>query len=113
MVHLDRRSGRTALPSLQTFIGSDRFTDEQCVTKRLNMFGWLNFLENLNNTLIRADDERGPFRAEVFFAVHAFFHPDMVGMCQSLFRVAQERERKAIFLNEFLVAFDGIDAHAK
>jgi hypothetical protein len=37
----------------------------------------------------------------------------MVGICQSLFRVAQERERKAIFLNEFLIALDCIDAHAK
>src|SRR5260221_7143025 len=100
-------------PLRPSFSASHRFTDEQCLTKRFNMFGRFNLLQNLHNSLIRADNEGRPFRSKIFLAVHAFLHPDMVGVCQRLVRVAQERERKAILPNEFLVAFNRVDAHTK
>ncbi len=77
------------------------------------MLGGLHLFEEGGDFAVGADDESGALCSHVRFTVHTFFDPNAVGLNDGLVRVAEEREREIEFLDEFLVAFGGIDADAK
>jgi len=56
------------------------------------------------------DDEGGPFRPHVFFAVHRFLNPDPVGLHDFFFRIGEKREGEVELPDEFLVGFHRVDA---
>ena len=76
------------------------------------LFG-LHFREHGFDLAVRPDDKGGPFRAHVLFAIHAFFHPDAVGIDDGLIFIAEDGEGEGVFLDELFVALHAVDAHAK
>lgn len=69
----------------------------------------LHLLKNCRDDSVSADDEGGPFGSHVGFAVHAFFHPDSVGLDELLIWVAEQGKRQGELMDEFFVAFHGIN----
>ena len=77
------------------------------------MFGWFYFPQDISDSEIRSDHKRGPFGSKIFLSVHALFDPDTVALNDLFIRVAQQRERQSMFLDELLMARCGIDADTK
>ncbi len=69
--------------------------------------------ENGFENTVRPDDERGALSAHVLFSVHAFFHPDSVGLDDFLGFVAKKREWQGKLVDEFPVALGWVDADAE
>ena len=77
------------------------------------MLGRFYSLQDSNDSEVRADDKGTPFGSEIFLSIHALFDPHAVALNYLLIRIAQERERQSMFLDEFLMTLSGIDADAK
>lgn len=52
-------------------------------------------------------------KGKVGIAIHAFLHPDAVGIDDGLIFIAEDGEGEGVFLDELFVALHAVDAHAK
>lgn len=76
------------------------------------MVGRRNFSVDGANQAVRVDDECRAFSAHVFFAIHAFFNPDAVGLDDGAGLVAEKRKGQLVLRDELRVARGRVDAHA-
>src|ERR1700730_14684538 len=72
-----------------------------------------HFLQDSFYFLVGADEVGRSFSSQIFFPVHAFLHPDMICLDDFLVRIAQQGKWKTMLLDEFLVTFRTVDAHAE
>jgi hypothetical protein len=83
-------------------------------SKRLHqkgdVFGRFHLSKYRRDLLVGTDYKGRALGAEIFLPVQAFFDPDTKGIDNLVVRIAQERERQSVFLNELLVAGSIVDA---
>ena len=77
------------------------------------MPGRFHFLQDRLYFLVGADDVGRSFGSHVLFPIHAFLDPDLVRLDDFVIRVAQQRKRKTMLVDEFQMTFRAVDAHAK
>src|ERR1700688_4100941 len=77
------------------------------------MPGRFHFLQDCPYFLVRADEVSRSLSSHVFFPVHAFLYPDMIGLDDFVVRVAQQGKRKTMLLDECLMTLSAIDAHSE
>ena len=71
------------------------------------------FGEDFGDVACGIDEEGGAFDAHVFFAVHGFFCPDVVGEGGGVVGVGEEGEGEVEFGLEFEVGGDGVGGDAE
>lgn len=59
------------------------------------------------------NDKGGSFGAHVFFAIHAFFHPDAVGIDEAVVFITKNGEGEGVLFDELFVALHAVDADAE
>jgi hypothetical protein len=97
------RFGHTRAPDLRS----------KCLEQLRRMYGRLHLLQDSFNSPVGADEVGGPVGPHVYFPVDAFLDPNLIGLDDFVIRVAQQREGKTVFFDEFLVTFNAIAADAE
>src|SRR6201986_4574159 len=77
------------------------------------MLGRLYFLQDINDSEVRSDYKGGSFSTEIFLPVHALLDPHPIVLNYHFIRIAQQRERQSMLLDELLMAGSAIDTHAE
>src|ERR1700741_1607159 len=77
------------------------------------MLGRFYFLQDTNDSEVRSDHKGSPFGTEIFLSVHALFDPNAIALNHVFVRIAQQRERQSMLLDELLMTGCGIDAYAE
>src|SRR6516164_9681572 len=77
------------------------------------MVRWFDLPQNRFNSLSRINEKGSALGSHVFFTVHTLLNPHLIRIHYFMIRIAQQRERKSMFLNECLVAFGTVDTYSE
>src|ERR1700761_326244 len=78
-----------------------------------HMIGRLYFLQDINDSEVRSDYKGGSFGTEILLPVHALLDPHAIALHHLFIRLAQQRERQSMLLDELLMAGCSIDTETE